>query len=158
MENPYQTGDISRATVEFGSLPAADEIVQGLTRTKPWVSLLAVCGFLLSGLCLLALGGSILIISQLINSENGVSSVASPFFTALFSLASSTGSLFLSIKLWRYRTALARADASNPSTILEAIERQRSFWKSLGILALLGGVFLTLLLLLALFSAPITPK
>jgi hypothetical protein len=124
-----------------------ERIYDVLGRTKPWVRLMAVLGFIGAGFMLLGgvfmlLGGGIMAAAA--SSGHGSSGAmgALPFagfqvVLAIFYLAIGALYLFPSLKLWKYGTWIGQMLLSRAVTDLEeALEQQRSFWKFLGIMAL----------------------
>lgn len=120
-----------------------DTMLDALRRTKPWVTFLSILGFIFTGLlALLALmmfatGGMWTAMSH----QPG----APAFFGPAFGIGMGVLYLVLGVFmyllpcliLFRYSTAIGRiASGDAQEAMEEALSKQQSFWKYLGILAI----------------------
>lgn len=127
----------STPDLDFG---AVDE---QLARTKPWVRFASTLGFLMSALALVSLfSGSLVTILQSI-------------FVLIFALLAY---LIPSILLWNYGSLIGEyLRGSNSASFSDALAAQKTFWKYLGIMALIivvvYGTLIALGVLLMVISA-----
>lgn len=157
MENPYLTGN---HVTDTGALPGEilGEIIGVLARTKPWVTLCAVVGIVAAGFSMImAIIGGFLAAEAA--GSGGVAAIALPVFQCFISALVGLTYLFISIKLWRYGSGISRLIGSGtPGDLLQALDRQRGFWKCAGIMVILGMLLVFLALLLALFTTPVSAE
>jgi hypothetical protein len=128
--------------VAGGNGVITDTIVAALRKTRPWVLLLAILGFIGSAFTALAsipmlMGGAMM------GNMEGIDAEMAPFGTGMMV---GMGALYLisaiiyfiaSLYLLRYAGAIKRLVSSLDVVDLEdALQRQASFWKLMGILAL----------------------
>jgi hypothetical protein len=140
--NPYAPPQADPAHVLADDRPAGgdvpDEVVEPLRHTKPWVTFLAVLGFLgtgLMGLCGLFFLG---VKSSLPNVSSGVSTGIGLLYIVLAAVY-----VFPSLYLLRYGSAIGRL-VRDPrmERLVVALAQQRSFWRLVGIItAVLVGLY-----------------
>ena len=125
-------------------------IRKSLRATRPWTRLLSVLGFIGTGLMILA-GLGVIVGKSFIP----VSEKAPPLvFMGLFYILASVFYLVPSIWLSKYSTAIsAFLKAGNAIELGKAIAYQKSFWKFIGILALVS-IALTVLGIIAAILIP----
>ena len=125
-------------------------IRKSLRATRPWTRLLSVLGFIGTGLMILA-GLGVIVGKSFIP----VSEKAPPLvFMGLFYILASVFYLVPSIWLSKYSTAIsAFLKAGDAIELGKAIAYQKSFWKFIGILALVS-IALTVLGIIAAILIP----
>jgi hypothetical protein len=142
--------------VNGGAGVMTDTIINALKKTRPWVLFLAILGFLGAALTLLvgigaALGGMF----------EGVGAAEQTPFNGgmMIGLGVVYGAMaliyfFSSLYLLRYAGAIKRLSSSLSVADLEAaLTQQASFWKLIGILALISIVLMVVMLLAGLGGA-----
>jgi hypothetical protein len=139
--SPYQTPDTLVQPQGQPQGPANDVsalVISHLVRTRKWVRLCSVLGFIGSGFMLL--GGLAMIIS---GSAMGASSSikGTPYGTEFFLgiglayLVFALLYIYPSLRLWQYASSINQLESSPSSFHLEtALDKQRSFWKFVGIM------------------------
>jgi hypothetical protein len=126
---------------EPGAVPS--EIVELLGQTKPWVTFLAVLGFVSTGLMVMV--GLLLAVTMAMQPKQGL-----PAAVGLVYVGIGVFYVFPSLLLLRFGTAIRRLMMSAPAGGIEAltdvVRRQKSFWRFMGICALvmmgIYGLFL----------------
>lgn len=142
-DSPYRPPSAD-LTPSGGAVPGDVTLrtVQELAGTKPWVQLIAILGFIGIGFMLLGavgmfIGGAITGLTD----TGGV--VVGPVMFAFAGLYVILALVYLypTVKLWGYGSAIGRLKASQDrSQLVEALARQRQFWKFAGILMIIGFV------------------
>lgn len=120
----------------------SNRIIASLRRTRPWVLVIAILGFISSVLIVLTALPLLLGGTQLYGDLN--TGIGSSFMMGMggFYLGIAAVTFFASLHLVKFASAIKRALNSLSATDLEdALERQASFWKLVGILSLLSVVF-----------------
>ena len=147
-DNPFAAPTSLVADPSGASGPVSPGVIETLRRTKGWVRLLAVLGFVFSGLMLLCA----LVIGLAGGAGGGIFaqtpapvafSIGYAFFLGLMSL------LYIvpCLHLLRYAAGIQRLEAAREAARLEqALEHQRAFWKFLGVAAIALLAFYALLL------------
>lgn len=145
--------------VSGGNGVMTDAIVGALSKTRPWVLLLAILGFIGAAFTALAaipmmMGGAMM------GNMEGMDAEIAPFGTGMMI---GLGALYLisaiiyfiaSLYLLRYAGAIKRLVSSLSVVDLEdALQRQASFWKLMGILALVTVVLVIIMLLVGVGGA-----
>lgn len=146
-QNPYQppaadpAADAAAQPTSGGFTPL---MVQHLSDTKPWVRLLAVLLFVSAALMALVGGGSALVMSI------GSTVSESESFVELFAGIALGVIYFImaivyippALYLHRYANSIEVVKGGGGAKAIEtALGHQRSFWRFVGILALIGIVF-----------------
>lgn len=139
MNNPYSSSalDPVASTPGAGLSPA---VLQTLAGTRPWVRFCSIIGFIVTGLIFLMaavmlFGGAAMFAT---GGENALTG-SLPVIFALVYVVMGLFYLFPSIKLWKYGTHIASLMSSQSMADLEAaLESQRSFWKFVGVMILVG--------------------
>ncbi|MBU6420985.1 MAG: hypothetical protein KGL98_09205 [Gammaproteobacteria bacterium] len=133
-------------------ITVTDTMLDALRRTKPWVTFLSILGFVFTGLlALLALmmfatGG----IWSAVPRQPGAPAFLGPAFGVGLGILYLVVAVFMyllpCVILFRYGTAIGRIASGDAEEAMEqALSKQKSFWKYVGILAI---VFLVLYVLL----------
>ncbi|PID48786.1 MAG: hypothetical protein CR991_09725 [Proteobacteria bacterium] len=143
--------------VSGGAGLTSDRVINALRKTRPWVLLIAILGFIftalmvLSGVSMLLGGGSIGMSSSMPEEMMGGGfMVAMGVFYLIFAVVY----FFLSLYLLRYAGAIKRAvNSLNIADVESAVENQASFWKLAGILTLLSIILGILVMVVGIVSA-----
>jgi len=125
------------------SAVVAEEVVDILRSTKPWVRFLSVLGFL--GLGLLVLGCLAILVIPMgpMGSMPIGPRIGASFAYLLMGLVQFPAVLFLS----RYASRISRLAGTNaPIDLEDALRAQKSFWKYLGILTLVMMILYVLVI------------
>lgn len=139
--DPYQgpIADPERAPASRPTgLAVTEGMIEALVQTRPWVIFLAVLGFVGAGFMVLA--GLFMLIA-------GVAGIAAGTGTDALPGAVTAGASFLYIamaaiyvipclQMVRYATAIGRIRFEGGPALEDALVRQRSFWRTLGIMTL----------------------
>lgn len=133
-------------------------VIQQLVRTRRWVRLCSVIGFI--GSAFMLLGG----IGMSIAGVAGVSATPSPSSIAYSAgMFGGIGIMYLlfsflyiypSLKLWQYASGISRLEASQQTVDLEtALDKQRSFWKFVGLMITIILILYVLIIGFAIIAA-----
>lgn len=136
--NPYQSGSANPLFHDQGEAVSAMVITQ-LVRTRRWVRLCSVIGFI--GAAFMLLAGVVMTFAG----AAGASAIAGPKSAAYNAgVFGSMGVAYLlfsfiyiypSLKLWQYASGITRLETSQQTIDLEtALDKQRSFWKFVGLM------------------------
>lgn len=138
--DPYSAPAMHSSPVSRSSEAGiAQGVLRQLAGTKPWVRFISVLMFIGAGLMLLGAlfmlvaGGTILKSSKMGAAEMGMMvpiAIAYALFAFLY--------IFPALKLWKYASRIG--DLLNSGAVLDleaALNEQRSFWKFVGIMALI---------------------
>lgn len=133
------------------------DVIEELSKTRPWVLFLSILAFLFCGLMGLALvfiaiGGLVGGMGSLAGDEfggEGAIVVVMMFIYGLLFLVSILVYFFTGLYLFRYASSISdlKNDASHES-LLQAMTHQRKFWRLMGIVILVGAVFYFLMIVL----------
>jgi hypothetical protein len=136
-------------------------MIESLRQTKPWVRLMSIFGFVGAGL--MVLGGLFMILAGVLGgaasrSMGGALRGAPMVFMGVLYLLLAALYVYPSLLLFRYASAIGRALGGEAvSGVEEALETQKSFWKFLGITAVivlvLYAVLFVVVIVAAVFSA-----
>ena len=139
--NPYQAPAANlSATAPAGPGDRYTPLmIQYLRETKPWVRLLSVLGFIFSGL--MVLGGLVVMVAGAAAGE-AIGAGIGVVYLVLAGLY-----LLPLIHLHRYANAIGQAVLGGGATAVEdALLRQRSFWRTVGIMSLVMiGLYLLII-------------
>jgi hypothetical protein len=136
--------------VQAGGVTVTESMINSMRSTKPWTKLLAILGFVGVGLMVL-IGAAFVVFGNMFPQQNGA--VAGVFYI-LFSVLYFMPSLYL----YKFSSSIGNFLKSNGALDLEsALSHQKSFWKFMGILALIGLV-LTVLGIAAAVIIPMLAK
>jgi hypothetical protein len=128
-DNPFVAPRDSSSTVSpsSGSSAALRGVRQALAKTKPWVMLVAILGFLYCGLLMFG-------VFIMLAIAGGIGAlIAIPYLL----LAGVVG--MLSYFLWRYGAEIGRfLQSGSPARLEGALRAQSAYWQIVGILAILG--------------------
>ncbi len=141
--DPYRPprADLSQRPAAAASAAITRNMIDSLVKTRPWVLLIGVvmivgCVFMVfGGLAMLALGN----IAGF--GGEGLGPMAGAGFGAAY-LVLALLYFFPALYLLRYAGAIKRIGPANPAAMEEALARQASFWRLVGILtALILGLY-----------------
>lgn len=153
--DPYRPprANLSQRPVAAASAAITRTMVDSLVRTRPWVLLIGIvmivaCVFMvLGGLAMIAMGGA----AGLGGGE--YAAYLGPGVGGLY-LAFAILYFFPALYLLRYAGAIKRIGPANPGAMEEALARQASFWRFVGILtAVLIGVYVVVIAAIAVIAA-----
>ncbi len=135
--SPYQTPH-SLVQPEAPGNDVSVLVISHLVRTRKWVRLCSVLGFIGSGLMLLA-GLAMMISGSAIGSSaamKGMGYGTGLFFVmGLVYLVFALLYIYPSLRLWQYASSISQLEATSSSFHLEtALDKQRSFWKFVGLM------------------------
>lgn len=145
VENAYAPPSAPVRDVSGGTGMVSDRIITALRKTRPWVLLFAILGFIsvaftLFGALGIILGGGFLSSQEGMPSEMG-GAMGGLIGMGIMMLVMAAIYFFISLYLLRYASAIKRAVTNlNSSDIEAALEAQASFWKLAGIMVLIGLV------------------
>ncbi len=135
--------------MQSGEVQVTAGMMDSMRSIKPWTKFLAVLGFVFVGLMVLLGAGFMLFASMFPHQKNMFPSFMG-FLYILFSILYFVPAFYL----YKYSSAIADFLRSNGAGDLEsALSYQKSFWKFVGILTLIG----ILLAILAIAAAIIIP-
>lgn len=113
-----------------GDFQVSDHMLESLRATRPWVKFLAILGFIGCALMVLValamLGG----VSKMPGAMAGFAPVMGVLYL-LFALLY----FFPCLYLYRYAGAISRIPESGAAAMEEALAKQKSFWKFVGMVA-----------------------
>lgn len=138
--SPYQTPSHSSENRDDSSAVSA-MVVNQLVRTRGWVRLCSVLGFI--GSALMVLAGLAMLLGGAAASATMATNTAS---SAMYGsgMMAGMGAAYLvfsilyiypSLKLWQYASGISKLETSQHTIDLEtALDKQRSFWKFVGLM------------------------
>ncbi len=137
--SPYQTPNTVVQTQAQNSDNAVSIMIIGiLVRTRKWVRLCSVLGFIGSAFMVLA-GLFMMISGGTLGASSGMGGAAYGggvmLGMGLLYLVFAILYIYPSLRLWQYASSISRLESSSASFDLEtALDKQRSFWKFVGIM------------------------
>ena len=141
-ENPYQSPASSiggQQSIHSGD-GVSNSIVDIMARTRPWTLFVAVLGLIGVGFMVLAAIMIFVTMSKL--GSVGIAGLMSFIYLAMAAIYS-----LPCIRLVQYSSAITQLRISPNSQTLEiALDRQRSFWMTVGIMILIGFVLMLILM------------
>lgn len=147
METPYPP--IPSGTAPSAGGQANPSSIQTLAATRPWVILCSIMGFI-GAVFTLAYGVMMTFFGVMIGQPATTPMPSGPGTPNMTAFMSVMGAFYLlmavfyvipSVKLWKFGSAIKRLTLSGSNTDLEqAVDQQRSFWKFVGILIIVGFV------------------
>lgn len=133
---------------EQGPAPATcitDGVHTYLRQTKPWVLLAAIMTFVTVGFMLLIGLGAAGVGFIASRGEGSPSGALGGIFVSLVYVVLAIVYLFPGLFLARYASAIGRVlHDRSPASLEEALKHQRSFWRYVGVLMLVGLVIMIL--------------
>lgn len=125
-----------------GDFQVSDNMLESLRATRPWVKFLAIVGFVLCALMALValafLGGSSMMKGPMAG-FGPVMGVIYLLFVLLY--------FFPCLYLYKYAGAISRIPEGGQAAMEDALARQKSFWKFIGILTAIVLVLEVLILI-----------
>ncbi len=141
VNNPYRAPASDFSSPAMAAMPSAGDIgavVQSFRETKPWLRLISISGFLGLGLSLLGFLGV-----AVFDGSPAFISIVTLVFLVLYGIPI--------VQIHLYANAIDELVRTPDVAHLDvAVRRQRSFWRTVGVLFLLG-------ILLSVASVAITP-
>jgi hypothetical protein len=138
--SPYQTPSHSSENSDDHSAVSA-MVVNQLVRTRAWVRLCSVLGFV--GSAFMVLAGLAMLLGGAAASATMANNSATPAMYGSGMIAG-MGAAYLvfsilyiypSLKLWQYASGISQLESSQHTIDLEtALDKQRSFWKFVGLM------------------------
>lgn len=128
--------------------PVDSRCIDALSRTKPWVRFMAVMGFIMVGFTLLA--ALFMLGMGLFAGEFSELGAAQGFAMCLMYIVAAVIYGFPTVALWKYGTAINTASMNTThDTFFTALEKQRSFWKIVGIITLIWLILIIVIIIAA---------
>lgn len=153
--SPYQTPVAAQGTPGSGGISA--EAVNQLVRTRKWVKLCSVIGFIGAAFLLLACVGMLLAGGTVGTSSRSLGNMYGGGVMVGVALMYGVMAFFYiypSVRLWQYASSISRLEQSMSSHDLEiALNYQRSFWKYVGIIVTIGICLYALVIIIAMIGA-----
>ncbi len=147
--DPYQppSAPVS-ASYSSGDGQISPLALQHLVRTQPWVRLVSIAGLIMTGIIMVVTILSFVGLGKLGSQAKGAEQTGYLAGAAVMTIIFSLLYFYPLIKLLKYAAAIRRLRISQRMADFEdAMDQQRSFWKFVGILTLIGIVFFGLALL-----------
>lgn len=126
--------------VNGGTGLMTDNIIKSLRKTRPWVLLLAILGFILTAFVIIAAVG-MLVGGGMMQGMEGAAGMPGGFVYGMAGLYFVFGIVYFmaSLYLLKYAGSIKRAvTGMNLSDLEVALAQQASFWKLMGILTLIS--------------------
>ncbi len=148
--NPYQSPatEVSppQGNLALEGASVTVSMLEQLKATRPWVRFLSVLGFIGTGF--LGLFGVIMAGAAIFGASGEVGGWAAALGIVAYLVVAAVAYLLPTLQLHRYAGAIGRVfSQGGAASIEEALRRQASFWRTAGILVIVGlglGVLLVL--------------
>ncbi len=142
-DNPYAAPTATSEPFVEGGEHFTSTMVEHLMATRPWVRFLAVLGFV--GSAFMGLAAIMIVVSSAFRPVSLGPSALPIDLVAVLYLILAAVYVVISVQLERYASAIVRAEKGGGTPAVEdALLRQRIFWKTAGIVAMvclaLGGL------------------
>ncbi len=144
--NPYHPSVNVAGEEPMGRMPSPDKahthtMVSHLKETRPWVMFMAILGFIGAGF--MGIGGlSMIVVGAISGSamkEAGGMGVGMLLLMSLIYLLAAFVYVYFSILLLRYASSINNlVDTEKTRYLEEALLRQKTFWKGVGIMTIIG--------------------
>jgi hypothetical protein len=108
----------------------SEAMLASLSATRPWVKFLAIVGFIMCGL--MVLGALLMLVSGVPGAAPGL---FGPVVAVVYLLLAAV-CFFPCLYLLRYGNAIGRISGNGQQAMEEALSGQKSYWKFVGILAI----------------------
>ncbi len=121
---------------QAGGVMVTDSMIDSLRSTKPWTAFLAILGFVGVGFMILLGAAFVILANTFLHQKDG----PTPFIGFIYFLLSAL--YFVpALYLYKYSSSIGNFLKSNGAIDLEsALSHQKSFWKFMGIVALVSMV------------------
>ena len=129
----------------------SENMLNSLNATRPWVKFLAILGFIFTGLVILG-GLAMALVFSFIPAKQGFPHFFGPVFGVFYLLMGVFMYLIPCLYLLRYGQAIDGIATSGQAAIENALDKQKSFWKYMGILAIVM-IALYVLMMIGMFAA-----
>ena len=114
----------------------SDGMLDALNATRPWVKFLAILGFVVMAFMVLA--GLIMFVGFSVAPEaSKLPAFFGPVFGVVYVVMAVFFYLIPCLYLLRYANAITRIPASGQTALEDALKQQKSFWKYMGIFAII---------------------
>jgi magnesium-transporting ATPase (P-type) len=124
-------------TLELERPVVTEYMLQKMRETGPWTRLISVMGFIGMGFMVL-MGLMVMLGSSFIPQGEGAPPIA---LMGIFYILLSLVYLFPLLYLFRYSSAVKRLRENSQQAMEDALSYQKSFWKFVGILTIIGLIF-----------------
>jgi hypothetical protein len=125
---------------QAGGVKVTDHMIDSLRSTKPWTKLLSILGFVGTGFMILFGVGFMFFTNVFSHQTSGFSA-----FVGLIYILFAVLYFVPAFYLFKYSSSLGNFLKSNGPTDLEsALSHQKSFWKFMGVVAVIGMVLVVL--------------
>lgn len=114
-----------------GEFTVSDNMLESLRATRPWVKFLAILGFIGCGFMVLV---SLILFAGFGAKQEGAMAGFGPMLGAFY-LLFVLFYFFPCLYLLRYAGAISRIQAEGQSAMEDALAKQKSFWKFIGMMA-----------------------
>lgn len=155
--DPYAAPAASQIYANENIGQITQEVIEQLTRTKPWVRLMSVLMFLGAGFMLLAAAGMGIAgsIGSLRQSGNTFTSMGFGIGMAVVYVIMAALYIYPALKLWKYAGRIGSlAMTRNVMDLESALNEQRAFWKFVGLMTLIGiALYVVAIFLFVVFGA-----
>jgi hypothetical protein len=113
----------------------SESMLESLQGTRPWVKFLAILGFIFAGFMIV--GGLFMSLAfSFMPPTPGLPHFVWPLFGILYIVMAVFFYLLPCLYLLRYGSAITRIPESGQAAMEEALRQQKTFWKYLGIFAI----------------------
>lgn len=142
--NPYSTpgSDVFSGSSAMGGGEVTDGVLDQLRRTRGWVKFLGILAFigagliLLIGLVMISGGGALASMAEDSSTAYSVGYMAG---MGLYYIVLAFFYIYPGVKLWKYGKRIDQLMQDRASLTLEAaLNEQRSLWKYIGVLSIIG--------------------
>jgi hypothetical protein len=117
------------------SIIVSESMLESLQATRPWVKFLAILGFIFAGF--MVVGGLFMLVAfSFIPPTPGLPHFFGPVFGILYIIMAIFFYVLPCLYLLRYGSAITRIPESGQAAMEEALRQQKTFWKYLGIFAI----------------------
>ena len=130
----------------------SENMINSLNATRPWVKFLAILGFVFTGLAVLGGLGMMAAFSAM-PANKGMPGFFGPVLGIIYLLMGVFMYLIPCIYLLRYGQAIDGIPSTGQAALETALEKQKSFWKYMGILAIVMIVLYVVLILVVIAAA-----
>jgi hypothetical protein len=113
----------------------SESMLESLQATRPWVKFLAILGFIFGGLMTVA-GLMMSVAFTFVPAKAGLPHFFGPVFGILYIVMAIFFYVLPCLYLLRYGSAITRIPESGQAAMEEALRQQKTFWKYMGIFAI----------------------
>lgn len=113
----------------------SESMLESLQATRPWVKFLAILGFIFGGLMTVA-GLMMSVAFTFVPAKAGFPHFFGPVFGILYIVMAIFFYVLPCLYLLRYGSAITRIPTDGQAAMEEALKQQKTFWKYMGIFAI----------------------